>query len=149
MKVKQNGRHVDPMNLAVFLSIVVLKKIHRKKKQNRLKMRIKITLMITQKINPTPSHQNQMKIKESLKKEKMVVNLMGAGKNLKMQRKSKHENMRTLGQVLSKQQSYLMMIKFIATDNISMNSLMMVNFTTLWRETKIGSTKKLKNKRNT
>ena len=149
MKVKQNGRHVVPMNLAAFLSIAVLKKILRKKKQNRLKMRIKITLMITQKINPTPSHQNQMKIKESLKKEKMVVNLMGAGKNLKMQRKSKHENMRTLGQVLSKQQSYLMMIKFIATDNISMNSLMMVNFTTLWRETKIGSTKKLKNKRNT
>ena len=40
-KEKQNGRHVVLMNPAAFLSIAVLKKTKRIKKQNRLKKRIK------------------------------------------------------------------------------------------------------------
>ena len=43
-KVKQNGRHVVLMNLGVSHSIAVLRKM--KRKQNRLKMRIKSTLTL-------------------------------------------------------------------------------------------------------
>ena len=77
----------------------------------------------------TPSHQNQMMTKENLKIEKMVVmivmlmTLMGAGNDSKKQKRNKHGSMRTLGQALWRQQSNLMKIKFIATNNISMNSL--------------------------
>ena len=98
-KVKQNGRHVALMNLAVSHLIAVLKKM--KKKQNRLKMRIKSTL--------TLNNQNKMTKRKILKKwkKKMVVVvvmlmkiLMVAGNNSKKQRKNKLGNMRTLGQAL-------------------------------------------------
>ena len=57
-KVKQNGRHVVLMNLGVSHLIAVLKKM--KKKQNRLKMRIKSTL--------TLNNQNKMTKRKILKK---------------------------------------------------------------------------------